>query len=234
LKAFAVLVTNCAGRKGLLAEHGLSLFIRHNSRDILFDTGAGPLFLDNAQFMNLPVENIDLAVLSHSHYDHVGGVNALSRHFSMTGINCPVYFPPDYELPRLPALVPQVVKESSSFDENIHFIRTLGLYKGEEKSQEIEELSLVVDDTLFIGCCHSGFEDIISEAEKFAKIKTVVGGFHNFKESDDELQKSAQMLKDHGVEKVVILHCSSNRFFMLLEKVGIEAKIGNVGHSFNF
>jgi len=234
LKVFAVLVTNCAGRKRLLAEHGLSLFIRHDSGDILLDTGAGPLFLDNAQFMDLPVENVDFALLSHSHYDHVGGIPALSRQFSMTGIACPVYHPDDYGFPKLPALISENVSKSFSLKDNIHLIGTTGIYRGEDEDQGIKELSLIVDDTLFIGCCHSGFEKILIEAEKFAKIRTVVGGFHNFKENDGELKRSAELLKDHGVEKVVVLHCSSNRFFMHLERSGIKAKVGSVGQSFNF
>lgn len=234
MKVFAVLVTNCAGRKGLLAEHGLSLFIRHDSGDILLDTGAGPLFLDNAQFMNLPIENVDFAILSHSHYDHVGGITALSRQFSMTGINCRVYHPDDYEFPKLPALISTNISKSLSLKDNIHLIGTTGVYHGKDEDQEIKEISLVIDDTLFIGCCHSGFEKIMDEAEKFAKVRKVVGGFHNFKESDRDQQRSAEFLKSRGVSEVIVLHCSSNRFFMHLEKSGIEAKVASVGHSFNF
>ena len=230
MKAFAVLVTNCAGRKGLLAEHGLSLFIRYNSGDILLDTGAGPLFIDNAGFMNLSIENVEFTLLSHNHYDHNGGMPALSRLFSMTGMNCPVYHPDDYKRPELPALAFKEVSESFSINSHLHLISTTGIYK-EEK---IRELSLVVDDALFIGCCHSGFKTILDEALKFSKIRTVAGGFHNFMEDDLELKKSADFLKECGVEKVIIMHCSSNRFFMHLEKVGIEAKVPSVGHSFNF
>jgi len=234
LKAFAVLVTNCAGRKGLLAEHGLSLFIRHDSGDILLDTGAGPLFLDNASFMNLPIENIDLAVLSHDHWDHNGGIPALSRVFSMISKSCPVYHPDDYESPKLPALAFKSVSESFSIKDNIHLVVTTGKYAGKDGTIDIREVSLIVDDTLFIGCCHSGFKAIVKEAMKFSKIRTIAGGFHNHSQDDPQLEKSAEFLKSCGIEKVIIMHCSSYRFFMHLEKAGIEAKVASVGHSFNF
>lgn len=234
MKAFAVLVTNCAGRKGLLAEHGLSLFIRHKSGDILMDTGAGPLFLDNASFMNLQVEKIDFALLSHEHYDHAGGIPALSRMFSMISMSCPLYHPDDFDRPQIPAIAFKSVNESTSLKENIHLVATAGTCKDGEDIKDIRELSLVIDDTLFIGCCHSGFETVLKEAHKFSNIKMIVGGFHNYMQNDHELEKSAEFLKRSGVEKVIILHCSSNRFFIHLEKVGIEAKVANVGHSFNF
>jgi metal-dependent hydrolase (beta-lactamase superfamily II) len=152
----------------------------------------------------------------------------------MIGLNCPVYHPDDYEFPKLPALASKIVDKSISLKENIHIIMTDGVYRGKDTSQEIKEISLVIDDTLFIGCCHSGFKKIMDEVRKFAKIKKVVGGFHNFNESDQEMQRSAKLLKSSGVSEVIVLHCSSHRFFMHLEKVGIEAKVGSVGHSFNF
>ena len=65
---------------GFEAEHGLSLHIALDSgAKILFDTGQGGLFLSNAERLGLDISDIDVAVISHGHYDHGGGLNAFLR-----------------------------------------------------------------------------------------------------------------------------------------------------------
>lgn len=56
------------------SEHGLSLYIETNQHKILFDTGASPLFAENAAKMNIDLSDVDLAIISHGHYDHGGGL----------------------------------------------------------------------------------------------------------------------------------------------------------------
>lgn len=56
----------------LKAEHGLSLFIETKNHKILFDMGQTNLFLENAKNLNINLEKVDFAVLSHGHYDHGG------------------------------------------------------------------------------------------------------------------------------------------------------------------
>jgi 7,8-dihydropterin-6-yl-methyl-4-(beta-D-ribofuranosyl)aminobenzene 5'-phosphate synthase len=58
----------------LNSEHGLSIYIETNNKKILFDTGAGNLFLKNARKMGVDIRDIDIAVISHGHYDHGGGL----------------------------------------------------------------------------------------------------------------------------------------------------------------
>ena len=76
-----VLVENSAGRDARLAgEHGLSLHVAHGGRAILHDTGASGLFAENAATLGIDLSRIELAVLSHGHYDHGGG---LARFFEL-------------------------------------------------------------------------------------------------------------------------------------------------------
>lgn len=73
------LVENTALSKDFGSEHGLSLYIETNSRKILFDVGAGELFLENAKKLNVDISDVDYLIISHGHYDHGGGLKAFLR-----------------------------------------------------------------------------------------------------------------------------------------------------------
>jgi 7,8-dihydropterin-6-yl-methyl-4-(beta-D-ribofuranosyl)aminobenzene 5'-phosphate synthase len=69
-----VLAENTAGVRNLLAEHGLALWIEANGTNILFDTGQGLVLNANAKALGIDIGKADVAVLSHGHYDHTGGL----------------------------------------------------------------------------------------------------------------------------------------------------------------
>ncbi len=68
------LVENTCANPKLGAEHGLSLYIELPHQTILFDAGETDLFAKNAKELNLDLGKVDLAVLSHGHHDHGGGL----------------------------------------------------------------------------------------------------------------------------------------------------------------
>ena len=83
-----VLAENTASPDGRLAgEHGLSLHVEHGGLRILHDAGASGRFADNAAALGIELSRVDLAVLSHGHYDHGGG---LVRFLAANG-SAPVY-----------------------------------------------------------------------------------------------------------------------------------------------
>lgn len=88
---FTVLVENTAMGETLAAEHGLSLYIETQTHKILFDMGQSDRFLYNAQQLGIDLSQVDIAILSHGHYDHGGGLSAFLRH----NTKAPVYIHKD-------------------------------------------------------------------------------------------------------------------------------------------
>ena len=68
------LLENTSARPDITAEHGLSLYIETEAHRILFDMGQTDLFARNAEALGVDLTQVDLAVLSHGHYDHGGGL----------------------------------------------------------------------------------------------------------------------------------------------------------------
>ena len=67
-----VIIENTAG-DGLSSEHGLCLYIEYKDKKYMLDCGASDLFASNAEIMGIDLSEIDMAFLSHAHYDHSGG-----------------------------------------------------------------------------------------------------------------------------------------------------------------
>ncbi len=75
-----------------LTEHGFSCWIETersggDRANILFDMGAGDLFLANAARLGLDMRTAHYAVLSHGHYDHGGGIAPLFKEAPHTRIH---------------------------------------------------------------------------------------------------------------------------------------------------
>lgn len=112
----SVLVENRASTRNVLAEHGLSLWIEHEGRNILFDTGGGRALLPNVESLGIPLEKADAVVLSHGHYDHTGGLLAALK---AIGRETPVYLHPAALEPKFSLTegksrridIPEVIKE---------------------------------------------------------------------------------------------------------------------------
>jgi 7,8-dihydropterin-6-yl-methyl-4-(beta-D-ribofuranosyl)aminobenzene 5'-phosphate synthase len=79
-----VLVTNLAGdpHEGD-GEWGYSALVEVDGHKILYDTGSSAdMVLKNARALKIDLSDVEDVVLSHNHYDHVGGLMALRREFA--------------------------------------------------------------------------------------------------------------------------------------------------------
>lgn len=73
-----VLIDNIASGD-FTGEWGLAVWIEHDGHNILLDTGTTGAFADNARKMDIALDEAELCVISHGHYDHADGLRAFFR-----------------------------------------------------------------------------------------------------------------------------------------------------------
>ena len=81
------LAENTSLRDDIGSQHGLSLYIETQHHKILFDAGVNDLFAKNADILGVDLSSVDIAFLSHGHYDHGGGLKT----FITGNNNAPIY-----------------------------------------------------------------------------------------------------------------------------------------------
>lgn len=70
----SMLAENTASGTGIIGEHGIAIWIETPEHKVLFDTGQGMALRHNAEQLGIDLSTADSIVLSHGHYDHVGGL----------------------------------------------------------------------------------------------------------------------------------------------------------------
>jgi 7,8-dihydropterin-6-yl-methyl-4-(beta-D-ribofuranosyl)aminobenzene 5'-phosphate synthase len=159
---------------GLQSDWGFSCLVEANGRRLLFDTGAkGAVLLRNMEKLHLDPRLIPEIFISHDHWDHKGGLEAILR---LNG-NATVYFPAS-------CLVPlesrQAIKVQGPCVLSENFFST-GELKGMEQSLVIKTKGGLV---VICGCSHPGVGAILEAASQFGRVSALVGGLHGFKEYD--------------------------------------------------
>ena len=235
------LLENTAAHPLVGAEHGLSLYIETENHRILFDMGQTDLFARNAEVLGIDLSAVDLAVLSHGHYDHGGGLAT----FLEINHTAPVYlteaaFLPHYNgtrkyigldttlqgHPRLRAgsgdlsLGGGLTLLSPNGRERKHSLGAFGLT---ERVGDVfipddfrHEQYLLVEEkgrrVLFSGCSHAGILDIV---EWFAP-DVLIGGFHVSKMVlGEELAALGDALAAHGTDYYTC-HCTGTEQYAFL------------------
>lgn len=73
------LADNTVGIVHGIGEWGFSALVETDEMNVLFDTGEGYGILRNAELLGIDLTKIDKIVISHSHFDHTGGLPQILR-----------------------------------------------------------------------------------------------------------------------------------------------------------
>ena len=208
------------------AEHGLSFLIQTETHKILFDAGQSDLFLRNAEKLGETLQDVDIVILSHGHYDHGNGLEYFMQRNSHAKIYChPLALGDFFHGERYIGLSENVkaaqerfvwLGKETAFDEEISVIPASCFPEAmpndlQEKREDRlvsdrfdHELYLVVKQNnrkvLFTGCCHRGILSVL-EAVIPKGITHVVGGLHLTEViSEEGLEKIANKLQASSIE----------------------------------
>ncbi len=238
------LVENISLNDEIKSEHGLSLYIETEEKKILFDMGQTNLFAENAEKLKIDLTQVDLAILSHGHYDHGGGM----KRFLEINQTASVYvngnaFGQYYNGPeKYIGLDQRLVNETRirwTEDEYMLSDTMELLTYNQEKAEHPnygqgllqkkadcfwsdtfrhEQYLLIKENgkrILVSGCSHKGIVNLAL----WARPDVVIGGFHLKKVEDElELMMLGQTLKKMNI-MFYTCHCTGEWQFEQLKKV---------------
>jgi 7,8-dihydropterin-6-yl-methyl-4-(beta-D-ribofuranosyl)aminobenzene 5'-phosphate synthase len=205
-----IVYDNEAWQAGLQADWGFSCLVEDNGWRLLFDTGGnGSLLLRNFQQLNLDSHNIPEIFISHSHWDHVGGLpDVLQQNPGAT-----VYLPgsgfrPHYAGHTVWVHGPCALSGKVFSTGELH---------------EVEQ-SLVIKTSqglaVLCGCSHPGVGTILETASRFGRVSALVGGLHGFKDFN--------LLA--GLDLICPCHCTQykSEIFQLYPEAAVRGGVGKV------
>jgi len=203
------------------AEWGLSLLVEHNYKKVLLDTGHTDIYWRNARNLKIDLQAIDALVLSHFHWDHVGGLKHHQFKQKKRLIAHPDIFEKLLEQEKLFVnrdFKREYYRNPFEFLPNIYFLgeipRTssfeLGVYKNEPM---LDDTAIAIKTTkgvvVITGCSHSGICNICEQAKKVAEqeLYAVIGGFHLMESDMEAVEGTLKYFEDQGEILLYPMHC---------------------------
>lgn len=201
MKITVLMNDNKKSESNLINEHGLSLLIEKEGKYLIYDTGLSKNTYVNIEKLNLSSTKIDYIILSHGHYDHVGGLDFVKGMLKENG---------------------KIIVGNKFFENN----KKYHLYKDREKRFIGNELK---KDNLYIEVRKrldfGEFEIVKMESEDKSNI--AYDGLAIEKNGyllEDKFEEEIALLLK-GEKNVLITGCTHNNLFNLINKIGYNIDV---------
>ena len=215
---------------------------------MLFDCGSTDAFIKNAYNMQIELDKITDIVLSHSHFDHIGGLlrlQALYQKFRHVGIDFPaknIIAHPDIFKPSCSNILDNEAAGLSREDMDNFFNLVLTrkpfplapklMYLGEIPTPQEVSIDYSPDESavaykskdglvIISGCSHAGIKNIIKHAKYITsedRVHTVIGGLYLINKSEDYINKLGEYLREENIRSIYPCHCTDLEAKIILSK----------------
>ena len=167
-----ILYDNTLIRKDLQSDWGFAALVEaEGAPRILFDTGGnGAILLSNMAKLGIDPASIDEVFLSHTHFDHIGGLSE----FLNVNDKVKIYVPPSIRGIKAAQVVE--ITAPTCIHDNVF---STGELDGIEQGMGVITGKGIV---LVVGCSHPDMEHILAAAREFGDIYGIIGGLHGFSE----------------------------------------------------
>jgi 7,8-dihydropterin-6-yl-methyl-4-(beta-D-ribofuranosyl)aminobenzene 5'-phosphate synthase len=225
-----IVFDNYAYLEGFPTLWGFSCFIETPETTFLFDTGSnGRVLLRNMERLGVDLRRAEALVLSHPHWDHIGGVDSvLEAHPQME-----LFVPSSLSRHLIRDLKEQSLGVTVVGKEPVRLLP--GVWSTGVMG-EIGEQSVVIesDEGLVVvtGCAHPGIERIAARAMEMLgrPVSLLMGGFHLMYSDARQIAGVIETLQSLGVRKVCPTHCTGDLAIeMFAEAFGDRFIRGGVG-----
>ncbi len=228
MTSIRILYDNYGFAKGYKFGWGFSAYIEHGGKKILFDFGEKwDALRHNMKLGGINPGDVDVAVLSHDHWDHNGGLEGFMRENSEARVYLPagfggseVFDAPSWE-GALGGRKVDFVKDRLKIADGVYtsgaLLSDIGL------REQALGISTQKGILAVVGCSHPGVDNLVESLRSFGDIYGVIGGFHGF----DRLEYLKQF------ELVIPTHCTRKRD-EILELCGKHAVRGGAGFEMEF
>ena len=231
---FSIIFDNYNYDSNLHSLWGFSSLIETNDGEtILFDTGSnGRVLLSNAKKMNIDFKKINTLFISHSHWDHIGGLDTIIEE----NPNITLIIPSSLSK-HLQRDLKSLVKKVIIIDENFTQISDT-LYSTGLLGTQMPEQSLIIKQNnkiyLISGCSHAGIDTIANTAQTNLNLPIyyIIGGFHMMYKKREEIEKITQNLT---TKYITASHCTGDLGIKIIKEKYQENFIdGGVGKIIKF
>lgn len=232
--SLTVICDNYPFKDGLDTQWGFACLIKVPGKNILLDVGESEKnLLENMKKLSIDPTAIDIVMLSHDHYDHTDGLPAFLNKNSDVDVCVLTSFSDKTK---------DMIKQNGARLIEVQDFSQIhnGVYSTGEMGDKIKEHTLIIKTNkglvIITGCAHPGVVEIVQKAQELCgdDVLFVMGGFHLYETSKDEIVQIVSKLKELGVHFVAPCHCSGDQALSLFEQeFGQQYVSVGAGKTFN-